>query len=93
MKMFLKLGYCTLSLSPSKDATMSTFWGFSSLFVDVLMSFFPSKVIIAPHVKIHPVQERNVQENALVVDHYIKKSIYIEDITWSRGDTKFLFEC
>ena len=45
MKMFLKLGYCALSLSPSKDATTSTFWGFSSLFVDVLMSFFPLKVI------------------------------------------------
>ena len=45
MKMFLKLGYCALSSSPSKDATMSAFWGFSSLFVNVLMRFFPSKVI------------------------------------------------
>ena len=35
MKMCLKLGYCALSLSPSVDATMCTFWGFSSLFVEV----------------------------------------------------------
>ena len=57
------------------------------------MSLFYLIVIIAPRVKIHSLLERNVQENALIVDHYIKKSIYIEDITWSRGDTKFLFEC
>ena len=35
MKMCLKIGYCALSLSPSVDATMCTFWGFSSLFVEV----------------------------------------------------------
>ena len=29
MKMLLKLAYCAFSLSPSKDATMSTFWAFS----------------------------------------------------------------
>ena len=57
------------------------------------MSLFYLIVIIAPRVKIHSLLERNVQENALIVDHYIKKSIYTEDITWSRGDTKFLFEC
>ena len=57
------------------------------------MSLFYLIVIIAPRVKIHSLLERNVQENTLIVDHYIKKSIYIEDITWSRGDTKFLFEC
>ena len=31
MKMFLKLAYLAFSSSPSKDATRSTFWGFSSL--------------------------------------------------------------
>ena len=35
MKMCLKLAYCAFSSSPSKDATMSTFLGFSSLFVEV----------------------------------------------------------
>ena len=35
MKMFFKLAYCAFSLSPSKDATMSIFWGFSSLLVKV----------------------------------------------------------
>ena len=42
MKMCLKLAYYAFSLSPSKDATMSTFRGFSSLFVgslNLLMSF------------------------------------------------------
>ena len=41
------------------------------------MSLFYLIVIIAPRVKIHSLLERNVQENALIVDHYIKKSIYI----------------
>ena len=35
MKMCLKLAYCALSSSPSIDATKCTFWGFSSLFVEV----------------------------------------------------------
>ena len=34
MKMCLKLAYCAFSSSPSNDATMSTFCGFSSLFVE-----------------------------------------------------------
>ena len=33
MKMCLKLAYCAFSSSPSKDATMSTFSGFSPLFL------------------------------------------------------------
>jgi len=33
MKMCLKLAYCAFSSSPSKDATMSTFSVFSSLFL------------------------------------------------------------
>ena len=41
------------------------------------MSLFYLIVIIAPHVKSRSLQERNVQENALIVDHHIKKSIYI----------------
>ena len=41
------------------------------------MSLFHLIVIIASHVKSHSLQERNVQENALIVDHHIKKSIYI----------------
>ena len=57
------------------------------------MSLFYLIAIIAPHVKSHSLLERNVQENALIVDHHIKKSIHIQDITWPRGDTKFLFEC
>ena len=35
MKIVLKLAYFAFSSSPSKDATMSTFWGFSSLLVEV----------------------------------------------------------
>ena len=33
MKMCLKLAYCAFSSSPSKDSTISIFWGFSSLFL------------------------------------------------------------
>ena len=33
--MCFKLAYCAFSSSPSKDSTMSTFWGFSSLFAEV----------------------------------------------------------
>ena len=39
MKMCLKLAHCAFSSSPSKDVTMSTFCGFSSLFVEVCVSF------------------------------------------------------
>ena len=35
LKMCLKLAYFAFSSSPSKDAMMSTFCGFSSLFVEV----------------------------------------------------------
>ena len=35
MKMCLKLGYCAFSFSLLVDATMCTFWGFLSLFVEV----------------------------------------------------------
>ena len=40
--------YCTFSSSPSKDSTMSTLWGFSSLFVEVktFALFFPFQNVI-----------------------------------------------
>ena len=49
MKMFLKLAYCAFSSSPSKDVTMSAFWGFSSLLVEVkpFEESFPFQNVIA----------------------------------------------
>ena len=54
------------------------------------MSLFHLIVIIAPHVKSHSLQERNVQGNALVVDHHIKKSIYIYIYIFTRTVRKAL---
>ena len=49
MKMCLRLADCDFSSSPSKDPTMCTFWGISSLFVEVSTFgwFFPFQNVIA----------------------------------------------
>ena len=49
MKMFLKLAYCAFSLSSLKDATMRTFWGFSSFLLKFkpFDEFFPFQKVIA----------------------------------------------
>ena len=55
------------------------------------MSLFHLIVIIAPHVKSHSLQERNVQGNALIVDHHIKKSIYIYIYIYLLGQLERLY--
>ena len=61
MKICLKLTDYAFSSSPSKDATMSTFCGFSSLFVEVkpFDELFPSKMglQISPCVCVHPLNK------------------------------------
>ena len=59
--------YCTFSSSPSKDSTMSTLWGFSSLFVEVktFALFFPfqneitnlSVFVAGVCVSVHPLNK------------------------------------
>ena len=47
--MFLKLAYCAFSSSSLKDATMRTFWGFSSFLLKFkpFDEFFPFQKVIA----------------------------------------------
>ena len=50
MKTCLKLAYCAFSSSPSRDATVSTFWDLSSLFLlnfKLFQVFFPFQNVIA----------------------------------------------
>ena len=64
MKMCLKLAYCAFSSSPSKDATMSTFSGFSSLFLKFKPAFD----------EFLPLEKRDCKSLKLLL-HYIYSSV------------------